>query len=323
MITVLTSILAGAAIILVVGAGASYWGCAEVAARPAPYRRHEPIGAQSATAASSGWAGSFASIIRHRGGRTGRAYETPVGVIADGGTSIVLAARATVEWLRDVLASGSATLVTEGRTCRSTGPRSSRPGTLADRLLPSDRFAMRLLGTRDTLRLRRAPPRPSPARRFRAAPVVAGPRSRTGSSTPRRRSTGCRRSGAGIRAPPSARASPRPAPASRPAGPSRAGRRGCARSLPEQPLGLGGVVADEHGPDARRPLDRRRVAPDGLAVAEEGLLLALHVGHVAADVVHVAVLRDQLERHLLAAAADADRQVVLDRPGRFRVSREW
>ena len=93
--------------------------------------------------------------------------------------------------------------------------------------------------------------------------------------------------------------------------------------LVEQALGLRPVVADEHRPDARRPLDLGRVAPNGLAVLQQHGLLVPHGGDASAHVVHVAVLRDQLERHLLAAAADADRQVRLDRqrkvPGSLRV----
>ena len=75
------------------------------------------------------------------------------------------------------------------------------------------------------------------------------------------------------------------------------------------------------GADPGGPLDLGRVPPHRLAVLQQDLLLATHVRDRAADVVHVAVLRDQLERDLLAATADADRQVRLDGAGRLRVSR--
>ena len=76
-------------------------------------------------------------------------------------------------------------------------------------------------------------------RRLRSRPellrAAGGPRSRTGSSTPRRSRRGCRRSGAGSRARPWAPASPRCPRPSRPAGPPSAWRPGCAR----RPRGTG------------------------------------------------------------------------------------
>ena len=66
-------------------------------------------------------------------------------------------------------------------------------------------------------------------------------------------------------------------------------------------------------PRPGRPLDLGRVASDGLAVLDEDRVLALHVLEAAADVVRVAVAGDELERDLLAATADEDRQPLLDR----------
>ena len=100
----------------------------------------------------------------------------------------------------------------------------------------------------------------------------------------------------------------------------------------EDPLRLRGVVADDDRPDPGRALDGRRVTAHRLAVAEQDLLLATDVREPAADVVHVGVLRDQLQGDLLTAPADADRQMALDgqrivpdlgrrvvRPGRGRL----
>jgi len=64
---------------------------------------------------SSGKPGAFASIIRHRGRSSGKAYSTPVGVVPNGdGFLIALPYGTKSHWLRNVLVGGSATIVTEG-----------------------------------------------------------------------------------------------------------------------------------------------------------------------------------------------------------------
>ena len=105
----------------------------------------------------AGQPGAYASIIRHVGRRTGRAYETPVGVVADGDTFlIVLPYGRGTQWLRNVLAAGEAVLVTEGRTYRVDRPEVIPTQEIAGRLSPSDRRAVRLFATDDCLRLHRA-----------------------------------------------------------------------------------------------------------------------------------------------------------------------
>ena len=66
-------------------------------------------------------------------------------------------------------------------------------------------------------------------------------------------------------------------------------------------------------PDADGSLDLRLVAADLLAVAAQDLVLALHALEAAADVAGVGVLRNGPQRPPLPAAADEDRQVLLDR----------
>ena len=64
---------------------------------------------------SAGKAGSSTSVIRHVGRRSGKAYETPV-VAAEHDDSffIALPYGERTDWLRNVLASGQAEIVTEG-----------------------------------------------------------------------------------------------------------------------------------------------------------------------------------------------------------------
>lgn len=66
---------------------------------------------------SAGGAESSAAVIRHRGRRSGRTYETPVRAVAtDEGFVIALLFGPRANWPRNVLASGSATIVRDGRS---------------------------------------------------------------------------------------------------------------------------------------------------------------------------------------------------------------
>ncbi len=105
----------------------------------------------------AGQPGAFASIIRHRGRRTGRLYETPVGVIPDGDAFLIaLVYGPRTQWLRNVLASGEAILVTEGRTYPMGRPEVVSSRSVIHRFSRSDQLAFRLMATDDCLRLHRA-----------------------------------------------------------------------------------------------------------------------------------------------------------------------
>ena len=64
---------------------------------------------------SAGKEGSGTSVIRHAGRQSGRTYETPV-VTARHGDSFLIALPygQRTDWLKNVLANGSATIVTNG-----------------------------------------------------------------------------------------------------------------------------------------------------------------------------------------------------------------
>src|SRR6185436_10124712 len=81
--------------------------------------------------------------------------------------------------------------------------------------------------------------------------------------------------------------------------------------LLEYALGLGARISDHHSADDGRALDLPMVAPDGAAVLLEDRFLPADGLDAAADVAGVRVPRDQLERDLLTAAADEDRQARL------------
>jgi deazaflavin-dependent oxidoreductase (nitroreductase family) len=104
---------------------------------------------------SAGTPGAYASIVRHRGRISGTEYETPVGVVADGDAFLVaLPYGSRAQWLRNVLAAGSATLVYEGTTHRVDRPELIALATVADRFPVSDRHLFRWLRVEDCLRLR-------------------------------------------------------------------------------------------------------------------------------------------------------------------------
>jgi len=64
---------------------------------------------------SAGGAGAYASVIRNRGRISGKIYETPiVAEPTDDGFAIATVYGSDTDWLRNVLASGSATIVHEG-----------------------------------------------------------------------------------------------------------------------------------------------------------------------------------------------------------------
>ena len=66
---------------------------------------------------TAGRPGAYASVIRHVGRTTGRSYETPlVPFPTDDGFVIALPYGPDTDWLQNVMASGSATIVTEGKT---------------------------------------------------------------------------------------------------------------------------------------------------------------------------------------------------------------
>jgi deazaflavin-dependent oxidoreductase (nitroreductase family) len=73
---------------------------------------------------SAGAPGAYASIIKHRGRTSGKAYETPVDAVpTDDGFVIATVYGSGTDWLKNVLASGSATIVRDGRSFRVADPR--------------------------------------------------------------------------------------------------------------------------------------------------------------------------------------------------------
>lgn len=100
-------------------------------------------------------------ILTHVGRRSGRTYRTPLNVFhVDGTWMVALTYGSEVDWVRNVLAAGSATLLTRGRELRLVDPVLVRDPARRATPLPV-RLGLRLLGAEEFLRLTPAPGVPS------------------------------------------------------------------------------------------------------------------------------------------------------------------
>lgn len=105
----------------------------------------------------AGTAGAYASVIVHVGRRTGASYETPVVAESTGdGFVIALPYGSQADWLKNVLAIGSATIVHEGSAHRVADPEVVPMETVDAYFAPAARRSHRIFGTRECLRVRRS-----------------------------------------------------------------------------------------------------------------------------------------------------------------------
>jgi deazaflavin-dependent oxidoreductase (nitroreductase family) len=105
---------------------------------------------------SAGTPGAYAALIRHVGRTSGRPYQTPVGAVAtDDGFLVALMYGSRTNWLRNVLAAGSATIVHEGETHAVDRPELVPMRTVAAQFSAGDQRGFRWLGVDQALRVRR------------------------------------------------------------------------------------------------------------------------------------------------------------------------
>jgi deazaflavin-dependent oxidoreductase (nitroreductase family) len=108
---------------------------------------------------SSGTPGGIASVIRHVGRTTGRRYETPVqAVVTDDGFVIALPYGPNTDWLKNVLANRSATIVHEGDTYEVDQPEVVPMSVAESRFAPKDQRTHRLFRVEQALLVRQAMP---------------------------------------------------------------------------------------------------------------------------------------------------------------------
>ncbi len=105
---------------------------------------------------TAGQPGAAAGIVRHRGRTSGRAYETPVAVIAtEQGFLIALPYGLRSNWLRNVLANGEAVVVHEGREHQASSPAIVPMRTVETAFAPDEQRMHRIFGVTEALELRR------------------------------------------------------------------------------------------------------------------------------------------------------------------------
>jgi deazaflavin-dependent oxidoreductase (nitroreductase family) len=105
---------------------------------------------------SAGKEGSANSVISHVGRRSGRAYQTPVVAVAhDDSFLIALPYGERTDWLKNVLAQGSAALTTGGTTYQVDGPEVIPMAEATMYFRPKEQRLHRQFHVESALRVRR------------------------------------------------------------------------------------------------------------------------------------------------------------------------
>jgi hypothetical protein len=105
---------------------------------------------------AAGKPGAYASVIRHQGRVSGRSYETPIVPFAtDDGFLMSLPYGPGTDWAKNVLARGSAVLITDGRTYTVDQPEVIATDLVEDLFPLSEQRTHRLFRVEQCLRVRR------------------------------------------------------------------------------------------------------------------------------------------------------------------------
>jgi deazaflavin-dependent oxidoreductase (nitroreductase family) len=104
---------------------------------------------------TAGSAGTQTSVIRHTGRTSGRTYETPVDIITTGdGFLIGLPYGTRADWVRNVIAAGSATIVSQGRSVDVAAPIIAATAEVEGQIPAKTLRTLRLFGVTECLSLR-------------------------------------------------------------------------------------------------------------------------------------------------------------------------
>jgi deazaflavin-dependent oxidoreductase (nitroreductase family) len=105
---------------------------------------------------TAGSAGDRNAVIEHVGRKSGRVYSTPV-TVAPSNTGFVIALPygTQADWLRNVLAAGRATVVTDGERIAVGAPQIVATAQVADVLGAGSLRTLRLFGVNECLQLER------------------------------------------------------------------------------------------------------------------------------------------------------------------------
>jgi len=106
---------------------------------------------------TAGGPGANAAILRHVGRTSGKPYQTPVtAVAAADGFVIALPYGPTTDWVKNLLAAGSATLVHDGQTHLVDHPEVVPLAQAVHDFSPGERRALRMFGVQECLHLHAA-----------------------------------------------------------------------------------------------------------------------------------------------------------------------
>lgn len=106
---------------------------------------------------NAGTPGAYAGIVRHVGRHSGQRYETPVVPLRTRDGFVILIVYGTVsDWVRNVLAAGSATIVVEGTSFEVTDPAVVHVSEADREFSRRELREMRTLGNNTCLRVRLA-----------------------------------------------------------------------------------------------------------------------------------------------------------------------
>lgn len=108
------------------------------------------------TMATAGRPGADAAVVRHTGRRSGRAYATPVDVVAtEDGFLVGLVYGPRTDWAQNVLAAGSAVVVHDGEEHAVGSPRLVPLDSVAEHFPRAALRAMKAFGVTQCLRVER------------------------------------------------------------------------------------------------------------------------------------------------------------------------
>lgn len=106
---------------------------------------------------TAGKPGAYASIVRHVGRNSGTSYETPVQALpTEDGFVIPLPYGRTADWMKNVLAAGSATIVKDGVENPVAQPEVVPMAEVIDFFGPNDNRAFSVFNVEQALRVRHA-----------------------------------------------------------------------------------------------------------------------------------------------------------------------
>jgi len=159
-VSVVTGIIVGLVVVLLVVA--AVWTGFVVAMRAKfppvqnAVRRMNQAVLNPRTMEKAGRSGASASVVRHIGRSTGTAYETPIEAVATGdGFVIALPYGASADWLKNVIAAGTAVLVHDGAAYPVDHPELVAASVGNPYFSASAQRSHRLFGVDDFLMVRR------------------------------------------------------------------------------------------------------------------------------------------------------------------------